>query len=103
MRRGSSPPARASFPQESAPGGISRVEQIPAIARYAFLDTSIEGRWGGLITGDRIFVDYDDCACGRPGPTITRDIARYGELGDDGDKISCAGTFDSYVRGIVGS
>src|SRR5438132_9396464 len=38
MRRGSSPPARASFPQESAPGGISCVEQMPAIARYAFLD-----------------------------------------------------------------
>jgi len=72
-------------------------------ARYAFLDTSIEGRWGGLITGDRVFVDHDDCTCGRPGPTITRDIARYGELGEDGDKISCAGTFDAYVRGIVGS
>jgi hypothetical protein len=69
--------------------------------RHAFLDTSFEGRWGGLITGDRIFVDHDQCACGRPGQTILPDIKRYGELAGD-DKITCAGTFDSYARGLVG-
>lgn len=68
--------------------------------RFAFLDLSIEGRWGGLITGDRVTADFSPCACGRPGPTILADIRRYGELGGE-DKINCAATLDSYVRGLI--
>jgi len=84
------------------PGERLRTAETGVIdGRYAFLDTSFEGRWGGLITGDRIFIDNDRCACGRPGKTIGLDIKRYGELGGD-DKITCAGTFDNYARGLVG-
>jgi hypothetical protein len=66
--------------------------------RAAFFDLSHEGRWGGLISGDKILVDYDRCACGHEGPTVADTIARYSDLAG-GDKISCAGTIDAYVRG----
>ncbi|MET7688969.1 hypothetical protein ABZT06_13510 [Streptomyces sp. NPDC005483] len=68
--------------------------------RFAFLDVSLEGRWGGLISGDRVFVDFSACGCGRPGPAVLPDIQRYGDLGGD-DKITCAATLDSYVRGMI--
>lgn len=68
--------------------------------RFAFLDVSLEGRWGGLISGDRVFVDFSPCDCGRSGPAVLPDIQRYGDLGGD-DKITCAATLDSYVRGMI--
>ncbi len=69
--------------------------------RAAFLDLSREARWGGIITGDKIQVDYKDkCACGRYGPVVLQTVSRYGDSADD--KVDCAGTFDAYVRGIVG-
>jgi hypothetical protein len=68
--------------------------------RFAFLDVSLSGRWGGLISGDRVFVDFSPCGCGRPGPVVLPDIRRYGDLGGD-DKITCAATLDSYVRGMI--
>ncbi|WP_405512837.1 hypothetical protein [Streptomyces canus] len=75
-------------------------EQGVVEGRFAFLDVSLEGRWGGLISGDRVFVDFSPCACGRPGPKVLPDIRRYGDLGGD-DKITCAATLDSYVRGMI--
>lgn len=68
--------------------------------RFAFLDVSLAGRWGGLISGDRVFVDFSPCGCGRSGPAVLPDIQRYGDLGGD-DKITCAATLDSYVRGMI--
>jgi hypothetical protein len=68
--------------------------------RAAFFDFSVDGRWGGTISGDRVRVDVRPCACGRPGPTVAADIVRYANLAD-GDKITCAGAMDAYVRGIV--
>ena len=67
--------------------------------RAAFFDLSLDGRWGGVITGDRISIDYRPCACGNAGPSIRDDIARYADLEGD-DKIGCAGTIDAYVRGM---
>jgi hypothetical protein len=67
-------------------------------ARAAFFDLALEGRWGGIITGDRVDIDFRRCACGHEGPTIGMDIQRYADL-EGGDKISCAGTIDAYVRG----
>jgi hypothetical protein len=70
--------------------------------RMGFLDVNVEGRWGGLITGDKVEIDFGpSCPCGRPGPTILDTIVRYKDLGDE-DKITCAGSFDAYVRGVVG-
>lgn len=70
-----------------------------AQGRAAFFDLSLDGRWGGVITGDRISLDLDPCACGAAGPTVRDDIARYADLAGD-DKIGCAGTVDAYVRGL---
>jgi hypothetical protein len=68
-------------------------------ARAAFMDLSIEGHWGGIISGDKISVSFAKCACGHQGPTVARDILRFADL-PDGDKISCAGSIDAYVRGV---
>jgi hypothetical protein len=68
--------------------------------RAAFFDLSLDGRWGGVISGDRISMRFGKCDCGHQGPTIGYDIVRYSDLGD-GDKITCAGTIDAYVRGVA--
>jgi hypothetical protein len=68
--------------------------------RAAFFDIALEGRWNGVISGDRIHADYGPCACGHGGPSIRGDIARYSDL-PGGDKISCSGTIDAYVRGVA--
>jgi hypothetical protein len=67
--------------------------------RAGFFDVAIDGRWGGLITGDKVHVDFGRCACGQDGPTIGSDITRYSET-PGGDKITCAGTIEAYVRGV---
>jgi hypothetical protein len=71
------------------------------VGRFAFLDLVYEGRWGGLISGDRVTVDVADrCPCGRAGPTLLDDISRFAQAGTD-DHIGCAGTIDAYVRGVM--
>lgn len=69
--------------------------------RAAFVDLSREGRWGGVISGDRMTVDFAaTCKCGRPGPGILdNSISRYSDANDD--KVDCAGSFDAYVRGAM--
>jgi hypothetical protein len=68
--------------------------------RAAYFDLSVDGRWGGIITGDKVSVIYGKCACGHEGPSIAREIVRYADL-PGGDKISCAGTIDAYIRGAA--
>jgi hypothetical protein len=67
--------------------------------RAAFFDLALDGRWGGVISGDKISLDYRPCACGNASPSIRDDVVRYADLGGD-DKIGCAGTVDAYVRGL---
>jgi hypothetical protein len=67
--------------------------------RAAFFDLALDGRWNGVITGDKISLDFDPCACGAKGPSIRDNIVRYADLEGD-DKIGCAGTVDAYVRGL---
>jgi hypothetical protein len=67
--------------------------------RAAFFDLAMDGRWGGIISGDRIEVDFSPCTCGAKSPSITDNITRYADLGGD-DKIGCSGTVDAYVRGL---
>lgn len=68
--------------------------------RAAFFDLSLDGRWGGVISGDKISIDFGPCACGNKGPSISDNIVRYADLEGD-DKIGCAGTVDAYVRGVA--
>jgi hypothetical protein len=67
--------------------------------RAGFFEFSHDARWGGLISGDKIMVDYGKCTCGHQGPTVGDNVVRYSDL-PGGDKISCAGTIDAYVRGV---
>jgi hypothetical protein len=69
--------------------------------RMALFDVSIDGRWGGIISGDRVVVDYDPSPTGRAVPAVT-EIARYSDLEGGDDKLTCAGTIDSFVRGAIG-
>jgi hypothetical protein len=69
--------------------------------RMALFDVSIDGRWGGIISGDRVVVDYGPSPSGRAVPAVT-EIARYSDLEGGDDKLTCAGTIDSFVRGAVG-
>jgi hypothetical protein len=67
--------------------------------RAAFFDLSMDGRWGGIISGDHVHVDFTPCRCGAKSPSISDNIVRYADLDGD-DKIGCAGTVDAYVRGL---
>jgi hypothetical protein len=68
--------------------------------RAAFFDLSLDGRWGGVISGDKISIDFGPCICGSKGPSIGDDVMRYSDIAGD-DKIGCAGTVDAYVRGVA--
>lgn len=69
--------------------------------RFGFLDLLFEGRWGGVITGDKVTIDYNErCPCGRFGPTLLDNISRFAQVGEQ-DHIGCAGTIDSYIRGAI--
>jgi hypothetical protein len=68
--------------------------------RAAFFDIALDGRWGGVITGDKIAVDNGRCACGNHSPSIRDNVTRYADL-PGGDKITCSGTIDAYVRGVA--
>lgn len=67
--------------------------------RAAVFDLSMDGRWGGVISGDKIEIDFNPCQCGARSPSIRDNITRYKDLDGD-DKISCSGSVDAYVRGL---
>jgi hypothetical protein len=80
---------------------------IPAVeadgeveGRAGFFDISLDGRWNGVISGDKISISYKPCACGSHSPSIRDNITRYADL-PGGDKITCAGSVDAYVRGVA--
>jgi hypothetical protein len=68
--------------------------------RAAFFDLSLDGRWGGVISGDKIRATWAPCACGNRSPSVAEDILRYADMAG-GDKIACSGTIDAYVRGVA--
>jgi hypothetical protein len=68
--------------------------------RMALFDLLTDARWGGLISGDKVAVDFTS-ADGFAGPLV-KSVARYQDLEEGEDKLTCAGTIDSYVRGAVG-
>ena len=70
--------------------------------RFGFFDLLAEGYWGGIITGDKVVVDFSPSGDtdGIKGPLI-RSVARYADLEEGEDKLSCAGSMESYVRGMI--
>jgi hypothetical protein len=85
---------------DDAGEALARPSDGEVVGRAAFFDTTIDARWGGVMSGDNIHADLKRCPCGRAGPSIDRNITRYANK-VDGDKITCAGTMDAYVRGII--
>ena len=67
--------------------------------RFAFMDPTTEYRWGGMISGDKVKVDFGHCPCGRKGATVLNPVNRYTDLTGVEDNIQCAGTIDAYIRG----
>lgn len=65
--------------------------------RFAFLDISVDGRWGGVITGDRVIADFSTENIS----IVDGSVSRYSELQGGDDKLTCAGTVDAYVRGVM--
>jgi hypothetical protein len=83
-------------PDTSAPLPRSGV-QTGRLALFDLLPTSY---WGGLITGDRITVNWDGgCTCGRKGPYVHNDVVRYSNLRDD-DKVTCSKSPDAYEKAV---
>jgi hypothetical protein len=59
--------------------------------RAAFFDLTQDGTWGGIVTGDRIVVDWDTpCPCGRTTVGLRTTVQRLSELQGGTDKITCA-------------
>ena len=65
--------------------------------RFAFLDTALDGRWGGVITGDHVTADFSE----RDISVVPGSIERYSVLEGGDDKLTCAGTIDAFVRGVM--
>jgi hypothetical protein len=72
--------------------------------RFAYLDLSNEARWNGLISGDRVTIDFRETRpeTRLPGLVVHPDISRYANIGEE-DKIGCAGTIDAYISGEIGA
>jgi hypothetical protein len=60
--------------------------------RASFFDMTLDGPWGGIVSGDRITVDYNPCKCGRTTLHIDKKVDRYSDLAGGDDKITCAAT-----------
>ena len=68
--------------------------------RMAIFDPLVEGRWGGVISGDNVTVDFSEGPDAVKVPRVLS-IARYKDLAAGDDKLTCAGTIEAYVRGLV--
>jgi hypothetical protein len=65
--------------------------------RFAFFDTALDGRWGGVITGDHVTADLMTANLS----VVPGSIERYSVLDGGDDRLTCAGTVDAYVRGVM--
>jgi len=72
------------------------IDQGPVTGRAAFFDLIPEGRWGGIISGDRVTATF-----GAHEPMLSDEIIRYSELTGGDDKLTCSATIESYIRGIA--
>jgi len=76
-------------------GGKGTVE-----GRMAFFDILADGRWGGIISGDKVRVEFGSGLEGVKVPVV-HEVNRYADLEEGEDKLSCAGSIDAYVRGSL--
>ncbi len=68
--------------------------------RAAFFDMTHDGTWGGIVTGDKMTVNWDTpCPCGRSTHYIECAVSRFSDEGGD-DKITCASTPDAQAEAL---
>jgi hypothetical protein len=94
------PTALALFVLDKDGETLAPISDGQVEGRAAFFDFTVDGRWGGTMSGDKVLAEFGTCRCGRLGPTILDEISRFSDVAD-GDKITCAGTMDAYVRGFI--
>jgi hypothetical protein len=71
------------------------------IGRFAFFDVGSSGMWGGLVTGDRVEIDWDsECPCGRTTVHLGSTIERFSERQGGDDKITCAATPEAHAEAM---
>ena len=64
--------------------------------RFAALDLTAQHYWGGIITGDKVTIEWDhECSCGRKGTYLHDDIERYAASVTGDDKVTCSATVDN--------
>jgi hypothetical protein len=68
--------------------------------RASFFDLTQDGTWGGIVSGDRITVDYRCCPCGRTTVHMDKKIQRFSEITGDADKLTCAATPDAQAEAL---
>jgi hypothetical protein len=66
------------------------------------MDLLPDSYWGGFVTGDRVTMAGFDapCECGRRGPYLEPEIARFSDLTEGDDKINCAGAPEAHDRAV---
>jgi hypothetical protein len=64
--------------------------------QFAALDLLAQTYWGGVISGDKVTIEWDRvCPCGRKGAHIHDSIGRYATNVTGDDKITCSATIDN--------
>jgi hypothetical protein len=76
--------------------GSPLARQGTQTGRFAALDLLAQTYWGGIITGDRVTIEWDSaCPCGRKGAFVLSDIERYSSEVTGDDKVNCSATIDN--------
>lgn len=70
------------------------------LGRAAFFDLAINGVWGGLITGDKVEIDWSECPCGRTTAHLSEDISRFSVEQGGTDKITCTATPEAHEEAM---
>jgi hypothetical protein len=68
--------------------------------RAAFFDLATNGLWGGLITGDKVEIDWSECPCGRTTAHLSEDISRFSVEQGGTDKITCTATPEAHDEAL---
>lgn len=79
-------------------GGMPLPRQGVQTGRAGYFDTLAQTYWGGILTGDRVTIHFDeDCGCGWKGPFIDDNVRRFSELTGGEDIVSCAAVQTAYT------
>lgn len=88
------PPYLIPFLLDPATGALLPRQGV-VTGRLAFFDLLAQTNWGGVVSGDKVTIDWDTPSpSGRKGPRVRADITRYGAEVTGEDKITCAATID---------